>query len=137
MATKMSGKMSQIARLARLSDPSGETVTDYEFNVLLLEAIDEALSSLGESAKKVIYRHLEEKFMIEKGQIPFKIEEFSDALEDIFGMGAKIIELQIMKNIYKKIGGNFRYSPKDGNLLFNAYLRAVKRHFIKKQKKTR
>ena len=36
------------------------------FNLIMLEAVDEALSFLGESAKRAIYYHLEEKFKIRR-----------------------------------------------------------------------
>ena len=103
-----------------------------EFNLIMLEAVDEALSFLGESAKRAIYYHLEEKFKIRREEIPIKIDDFAEAIEEIFGMGAKIIEMQIMKVLYKRIGHNFKYVPKKKDLLFTAYLKAVKNHFVRK-----
>ena len=105
---------------------------DDEFNSIMLEAVDEALSFLGESAKRAIYYHLEEKFKIRREEIPIKIDDFAEAIEEIFGMGAKIIEMQIMKSLYKKVGRNFKYVSKEKDLLFTAYLKAVKNHFVKK-----
>jgi len=105
---------------------------DDEFNLIMLEAVDEALSFLGESAKRAIYYHLEEKFKIRREEIPIKIEDFAKAIEKIFGMGAKIIEMQIMKSLYKRVGRNFKYVPKKKDLLFTAYLKAVKNHFARK-----
>ena len=103
-----------------------------EFNLIMLEAVDEALSFLGESAKRAFYYHLEEKFKIRREEIPIKIDDFAEAIEEIFGMGAKIIEMQIMKVLYKKVGRNFKYVPKEKDLLFTAYLKAVKNHFVRK-----
>jgi len=57
------------------------------FDELLLEAIDEALSSLGESAKQSIYFHLQDKFKISREEIPKHIKEFAEGLEKIFGFG--------------------------------------------------
>ena len=111
-------------------DIKNNKLDDY-FNALLLEAVDNALSFLGESAKRAVYYHLEEKFKIEREKIPLMIEEFANAIEDMFGIGAKIIEIQIMKNLYRKIGSNFKYVPEEGNLLFSKYLKAVKNHFVK------
>jgi len=105
---------------------------DDEFNLVMLEAVDEALSFLGESAKRAIYYHLEEKFKIRREEIPIKIDDFAEAIEEIFGMGAKIIEMQIMKSLYKKVGRNFKYVSKEKDLLFTAYLKAVKNHFVRK-----
>ena len=105
---------------------------DDGFNSIMLEAVDEALSFLGESAKRAIYYHLEEKFKIRREEIPIKIDDFAEAIEEIFGMGAKIIEMQIMKSLYKRVGRNFKYVPKEKDLLFTAYLKAVKNRFVRK-----
>ena len=50
---------------------------DDEFNSIMLEAVDEALSFLGESAKRAFYYHLEEKFKIRREKIPAKIDAVS------------------------------------------------------------
>ena len=63
-----------------------------------MEAIDEALSSLGESVKQSIYFHIENKF-VARNEIPENIEDFQGGLEKIFGAGAQFIEILIMKNL--------------------------------------
>ena len=73
------------------------------FEELLLEAIDEALSSLGESSKTATYINLEKKFNIPKQTIPIQIEDFSGALNKLFGLGAKYIEILCMKNLNRKL----------------------------------
>ncbi|MGB9960282.1 MAG: hypothetical protein ACPLKQ_07175 [Candidatus Bathyarchaeales archaeon] len=74
------------------------------FDKLLIEAVDDALSSLGESAKMAIYYHVKDKFGISKEEIPSRVKEFSEGLEKIFGSGAKFIEILIMKKLYERIG---------------------------------
>ena len=96
------------------------------FEEVLLESIDEALSLLGESAKQAIHFHLEKVFNINWLNIPYRIEDFAQALEKIFGEGAKILEIQIMKLLFKKVGCNFKQYPKQKNLTFTEYLAAVK-----------
>jgi hypothetical protein len=73
-----------------------------KFNDLLLEAVDEALSSLSESAKAAIYCNLKNTSGIEKSDIPHRVADFSIALEKIFGLGAQHLEIQIMKNLHAK-----------------------------------
>lgn len=73
------------------------------FEQILLEAIDEALSSLGESVKKSIYFHVENSFNIKRQEIPQKIDAFSKALEQIFGPGARHLEISFMKSLHAKI----------------------------------
>jgi hypothetical protein len=73
------------------------------FNKLLLEAIDETLSCLGESSKTVTYRRLENTFKIKKKEIPNKIDDFSRGLESLFGLGAKILKIMFMKSLCNKV----------------------------------
>jgi hypothetical protein len=51
-------------------------LTKRPFDRILLETIDDALGSLGDSAKQSIYFHLENKFKITKGDIPNHVEGF-------------------------------------------------------------
>jgi len=97
-----------------------------KFEELLLEAIDEGLSLLGETPKQAVYFHLEKTFKIKRLDIPYRIEEFTDAIEKIFGTGAKIIEIQIMKCLFKKVGYKFKHHPKQKKLTFTEYVAAVK-----------
>jgi len=105
-----------------------------DFDRLLLEAVDEGLSSLGESSKEAIYFHLEKGFNIEKHEIPYKIEDFAGAIEKIFGMGASFLEILIMKRLYEKIGRTVQWhGAKD--FTFTTYIVATKRSFLKKRTK--
>jgi hypothetical protein len=73
------------------------------FDQILLEAIDEALLSLGKSVKASIYFHLEDLFKINRSEIPNRLSDFSSALEQIFGLGARSLEILFMKNLHAKI----------------------------------
>jgi len=97
-----------------------------KFEEILLEAIDEGLSLLGESPKQAVYFHLETAFNMKRHAIPHRIEEFTDAIEKLFGAGAKIIEIKIMKCLFKKVGYNFKHYPKQKSLTFKDYITAVK-----------
>ncbi len=102
------------------------------FEKLLLEAIDEGLSSLGDSAKHAIYFHLENTFNISRRDIPSKIEEFADALEKIFGLGAKPIEILIIRRLNEKVGGVVEY-PQHKDLVFTEYIAAARQSFLKEK----
>jgi hypothetical protein len=52
-----------------------------EFEKLLIEAIAESFSSLGESPKQAILFHLENTFKIEEQEIPNKLESFDYAIK--------------------------------------------------------
>jgi len=75
---------------------------------ILLEAIEEGLSSLGDSPKQAIFFHLEASFEINRDNIPTNLTEFSKALEKIFGPGAFYLEKLIAKRLYEKLGLEFK-----------------------------
>ena len=106
------------------------TVKDRKFDILLLSVIDEALTSLGESAKQSIYFHIEKKFGVPSNSIPGNLEEFQAGLEKIFGVGARFIEILIMKNLHAKIGVPLEMN-KDCQLEFVEYVAAAKRSYLK------
>ena len=104
-----------------------------DFNKLLLEAADEGLSSLGESAKQAIYFHLEKRFNVKKQKIPFKIEAFVDGIENIFGVGANFLEILIIKRLYEKIGWVFEWDEST-DFTFTKYVAVAKRSFLEKKR---
>lgn len=100
------------------------------FERLFLEAVDEALASLGESAKQSVFFHLENKFEIKRNEIPKRIEDFAEGLEKIFGAGAQYLEILIMKGLYERIGRPLEWD-KCKELVFAEYVVAAKRSFLK------
>ena len=103
-----------------------ESENKTKFEKVLLEAIDEGLSLLGEPSKQAVYIHLEKAFKINRQNIPYRIEDFTDAIEKLFGAGAKILEIHIMKCLFKKVGYKFTHYTKQKNLTFMDYIAAVK-----------
>ena len=97
--------------------------------MVLLETIDDVFSSLGSSCKQVIYFHLEKNFAIKKKEIPLKIEDFANALEQLFGDGARFIELKIIATLHKRTP-NFTHTPASGDLVFADYLTSLRRFLI-------
>jgi len=85
----------------------GFQLPQNNFSKILLAAIDESLSSLGDSPKQAILFHLEDSFKIKKEQIPENITEFAKALEKIFGPGASYLEKLIVKRLHEKLGLDF------------------------------
>jgi hypothetical protein len=73
------------------------------FDEFLSQAIDEALSSLGEPVKNSLYQRLEVDFNIQKNEIPEKIEVFSNIIHKIFGLGACRLERKFLKNLNTKV----------------------------------
>lgn len=75
-----------------------------DFGKILLNAVEESLSSLGNSSKQAIFYHLEASFQIKKEHIPANLTEFTKALERIFGPGAPYLEKLIAQRLYEKLG---------------------------------
>lgn len=107
------------------------TKSSLDFDKLLLSAIDEALSSLGESVKQSIYFHIENKFSVSRSDIPENLDQFQGGLEKIFGTGARFIEILIMKNLHAKIGVPLMVK-KSRHLEFIEYVDAAKQGFLNK-----
>jgi hypothetical protein len=86
------------------------------------------LSCLGESGKHAVYFHLERRFGIKKREIPFRVEDFADAVEKIFGPGARLLEIQIMKSLYRNIRrplGNKKLQ----DIVFTEYVATARKNF--------
>jgi len=104
-----------------------------DLDKLLFEAIDEGLSSIGESSKQTIYFHLKKGFNVKKHEIPCKTEDFAREIERIFGLGADFLEILIVKNLYEKVGRTVHLlEPKD--FVFTEYVAATKRSFTGEKK---
>jgi hypothetical protein len=105
-----------------------ERKIEEKFDTILLEAIDEALLTLGGTAQTSIYFHLATKFAISKQNIPDRVDDFSEALEQIFGLAARQLEILIMKYLNDKIDCSYHWvGPKwlVPNLTFAKYVKML------------
>ena len=100
-----------------------------DFDKLLLEAVDEGLSSMGESSKQAIYFHLERGFNIKRQEIPCKIKAFEQSIEKIFGLGANFLEALIMKRIHEKTGRHSK-QHRSRDFTFTEYVVTARRGFL-------
>jgi len=90
------------------------------FTKIMLAAIEEGLSSLGDSPKDAIFYHLESSFQLKKEDIPSNLTQFKQALERIFGPGAPYLEKAITKSLYGRLGLDFK-DEKANDFIDNAY----------------
>ncbi|HVP16164.1 MAG TPA: hypothetical protein VMT42_02230 [candidate division Zixibacteria bacterium] len=106
------------------------------FQELLLEAVDSALSSLGDSARQSVYFHLEKKFDITRDEIPSRIEDFDHGLERIFGVGTRFLEVLIMKKLYEEMGSKGKIVRMDQKKEFKFvdYVRAAQLTYLQAEK---
>ena len=108
-----------------------------KFDAILLEAIDEAFSSLGEKSKSAVYSYLENMFLIPKKDIPYRLEDFSENLREIFGLASKHLEILIMKNLNRKISCSYKWKGPRWlvpELTFRQYVELSRVHFESKGK---
>ena len=104
-----------------------EVETELGFENVLNEAIENVFASLSDN-KQALYRHLETNYRIRKEEIPFKIEEFVEAIDQIFGISSKIIQIRIIERLHaNRI--DFSYSPIDDDLNFLDFVLNLK-HFL-------
>lgn len=104
--------------------------SSHSFEELLTETVDEELTSLGDPVKKAVYNYLKKTSKINKQDIPHKIDEFADAVEEIFGASAKFLEIRIMKRLHEKAGHDIDYFSDRSDLLFTEYMKAAKLSII-------
>lgn len=72
---------------------------ERNFERVLLEAIDEALAMLGESVKKIVYFHVENKYLLKAEDIPKQPELFILAIKSLLGTGGTYIESLVLKKL--------------------------------------
>jgi hypothetical protein len=112
-------------------------LTDKGFQKLLLDAVDGAFSSLGDSAKQSIYFHLETKFKVPKDEIPCRLDDFENGLENIFGIGTRFLEILIMKRLYEtmELKGRTLKWEENKEFKFTDYVRTAEQVFSRQKKK--
>jgi len=99
-------------------------LTEKIFNKVLLQSIDESLSSLGSASKVNLYSHLETAFTLKKKEIPTRLDDFSFALERILGKGAIHLNLLLIENFKKKLSSFCHMNHKSSD--FQEYVKQAK-----------
>ncbi len=98
---------------------------DCSFEEILLEAVDETMTRLGDSPKQAFYYQLKKNFGLKRQDIPRKITEFERALDETFGLGARVLKIRISKCLYERMGP-FKYFPEGDDLEFSRYVGAAR-----------
>ena len=99
-----------------------------QLETTIMKAVDESLSSFGNSFKQVIYFQLENTFHIKQQEIPKRIDEFAAALEEMFGIGATLIEMKILKELHDQVPC-FVHFPRGDDLVFTDYVKNLRFFF--------
>jgi hypothetical protein len=112
----------------RMERKMGKSKNKNTFDAILLESIDEAFLTLGKNATASLYFHLETKFAISKKDIPDRVGDFSEALEQIFGLAAQTLQILIMKLLNEKVNCTYDWvGPKwlVPDLTFTKYVKLL------------
>ena len=96
-----------------------------KFETTIAEAVDESLSSFKNLDKQKVYARLENAFEIRKQEIPCKIEDFANAMGQMFGVGAKLVEIRIIEAVHKKMP-EFMFTPRGGAVVFKEYINSLR-----------
>jgi hypothetical protein len=78
------------------------------FDTLLLKAIDESLSVMGEEPKRALYQYLLSIHSLKTEDIPAKVEQFGQGMRRALGTASRVIEKLILKRLYEKIGTSYQ-----------------------------
>ncbi|MCX8183539.1 MAG: hypothetical protein N3F08_03885 [Crenarchaeota archaeon] len=70
----------------------------------VLTCVNKGLSRLGETVKHVVYWYIENEYGLKREEIPKKPEEFLKGLEKMYEPGARVIELNILKEFSDEFG---------------------------------
>ena len=97
----------------------------HDFNQIITEVIDQTFSKLGTKVRQTLYSTLENNYKLDKKNIPDQIVEFVNAIEEIFGASALLLEIDVMKNVRQKVPA-FKCEANNPNLGFVDYLRSMK-----------
>ena len=104
--------------------------SEGKFDTIIMDAIEDGLSSFEGFEKQEVYFHLETAFNISKKEIPRKMEDFTNALEKIFGVGARLIEIRIIKSIHKRVP-EFKFTSRTNVVNFGDYVDSLQAFLIR------
>ena len=91
----------------------GLPVATSELDRLLVESLDESFATiLGEIPKKTLFDLLEKNHVITKNRIPEKLNEFTTAMDTVFGTTtSKVLESIVVKGLYSKLALTYIERP--------------------------
>ncbi len=77
-------------------------------DLLLMESIDDSFTALlGQGAKNALYAYLVKRRALDREDIPERLDDFDECMQETFGQAAVVIERNILARFYHKLGLNF------------------------------
>ncbi len=104
-----------------LTDNQSLDNQDLAFATLFLEAVESAFSLLGPRSKQILLNYVFRRLEAGHGPLVVDVAAFAEAIEDVFGPAANLIEMRIMQFLHEKVP-SFRYIHVKGELSFLNYV---------------
>jgi hypothetical protein len=73
---------------------------------IILQAIDQSLSALGDGPKQALWSFIEKDSNISRQKVPQNVEEFEQTLQKVFGLGYKFLDSLFKKYLSDATGEN-------------------------------
>jgi len=99
--------------------------TEKTFEELIVEVIDQVLLSLDPRVKKSFYNILKTDYNLDKNDIPYRIGDFVNALEEVYGISALLIEVAILKKVCQELPA-FTFVVENAQLNLVDFLKSLK-----------
>jgi len=81
------------------------SIQKIDFQNFFLKSVDNTFKRiLGESGTHVVYHFLENECELPKSSIGDKMALFNEALNNLFGPGGNVLQKEVLKDIYSKLG---------------------------------
>ena len=119
----------------RLMKPSSKDlqsecpIRNEAFETFFAQAVDAGfMRVLGESGTQATYQRLEAKFGLPTQQIPRAINQFTKAIEELFGLGAKLLEIRIMEYLAKNTTTSWVFALETHEFSFLKYVTMLQAH---------
>jgi len=107
-------------------------LTENALNKLVLESIDEGLFSLGKDSKALVYHYLTQEHLINRKDIPERLDDFSIVMGKILGEGSANLDGLFTKSLNSKVP-SVRIKIKK-NTRFKEYVTLIKQSLLTKKK---
>ena len=99
-----------------------------EFDRALQEAINEALTVVGDSCKKILLFHVQKNYQLQPSDISSRPEVFAFALKQVLGSGGDLIGSLVVKLLCKKLDIDYEGVK---SLRFEEAITRISRDFAK------
>ena len=79
-------------------------MTNHVSNAVVLQIIENGISSLGETPEKATWSCLEKDFNLSRQKVPENLEEFQQTLRKLFGPGSNFLDALFRKSLSDETG---------------------------------